>query len=207
MKFRSLPLPLTAAAILLAMACGPATTSSTRYDCTTGSSGVGITTQFDTAGIFSLNGGPANGPTGVNTCIPAPVIAEPPNHFDFAVDIEGTQATLLPPMVVSSAGSAGWLSLTTDFDSITDAPTIGYNDSTPLPIAPGSVFMIQAVTAGCSLLPYTTQHYVYSKFIIDSVHYYPYNALSAPDGLTVYYHMVSDPICGYTSFQAGIPPH
>jgi hypothetical protein len=174
---------------------------------TPGGTGQGQPTESDTAGIFSINGGPANGPSGVNTCIPQPVIAEPSHHFDFAVDIEGTQAFVLPPSLVSSAGAAGWLSVTANYDTLLDAPTSGYNDSTALAIAPGSVFLIQALTFGCSSLPYQSQRYVYSKFIIDSINYTPYNAVTAPNGLTVYYRMVVDPVCGYTSLAAGIPPH
>jgi hypothetical protein len=200
--------PIGAAAVFIAGACAAPTSSKTKYDCLTTGTGDTVnhtTTQADTQAIFSINGGPANGPSAVNTCIPQPVIARPASLFDFAVDIEGTQAFVLPPSAVSSAGAAGWLSTDTAYDLIKEAPTIGYNDTTPLAIAPGSVFLIQAIKPGCSGLPYTSQHYIYSKFIIDSIHYYPYNPVTAPSGLTVYYRMVSDPICGYTSLAPGIP--
>jgi hypothetical protein len=200
--------PIGAAAVFIAGACAAPTSSKTKYDCLANPPGDSVrffTTQFDTEAIFSINGGPANGPSAVNTCIPQPVIARPASLFDFAVDIEGTQAFVLPPSAVSSAGSAGWLSTDTSYDLISEAPTLGYNDTTPLPIAPGSVFLIQAVKPSCSTLPYTTQHYIYSKFIIDSIHYYPYNPVTAPAGLTVYYRMVADPICGYVSLLPGVP--
>lgn len=202
--------PIGAAAVFIAGACTAPTSSKTKYDCLTTGTGDTInhlTTQTDTEAIFSVNGGPANGPSAVNTCIPQPVIARPAALFDFAVDIEGLQAFVLPPSAVSAAGAAGWVSTDTAYDLVETAPTLGYNDTTPLAIAPGSVFLIQAIKPGCSGLPYTTQHYIYSKFIIDSIHYYPYNPVTAPSGLTVYYRMVSDPICGYTSLAPGIPTH
>lgn len=209
MQSRSLTRPLSTVVILLAMGCGPTTSSSTRYDCLLpgGETGQGVITQSDTNAIFSINGGPPNGPTGVNSCVPQPVLALPAAHFDFAVDIEGMQASVLPPSLVSSAGSAGWMSLDTTYELVTDAPTCCYNDSLPLLVAPGSVFLVQALTAGCSALPYQSQRYVYSKYVIDSIHYYPYNAVTAPSGMAVFYRMVTDPVCGYTSFATGIPPH
>ena len=207
---RSLLVPVGAAAVFVAGASSAPTTASTKYDCESPVPGIAsdtIGTFADTNTLFSINGGPPNGASGVNTCGPQPVIARPISLFDFAVDIEGTQAFVLPPQLVSSAGSAGWLSTDTAYDLLTEAPTTGYNDTTALLIAPGSVFMIQAIKPGCSGLPYTSQHYIYSKFIIDSIHYYPYNPTTAPAGQTVYYRMVSDPICGYTSFLPGIPTH
>jgi len=198
-------LPLAAAAAFTAASCGAPTSSTAKYECSNTATGNGLPTIADTAGIFSINGGPPSGPSGVNTCTPAPVIAQPSALFDFVVDVEGTEAWVLPPKAVSSANSAGWRATTGAYDSITAAPTSGYNDSLPLPIAPGSVFFIQALKPGCALLSYQSQRYIYSKFIIDSIHYYPYNAVTAPAGLTVYYRMVVDPICGYTSLKPGIP--
>jgi len=205
MRFRLLLPPLAAAAAFAAGACTAPTSASTRYECASTLTGNGLPNIYDTAGIFSMNGGPPSGPSGVNTCTPAPVLAVPSALFDFVVNIDGTQAYVLPPHVVSAAGSAGWLPRTEDFDAVTAAPTAGYNDTVPLPIAPGSVFLIQAIKPGCSALPYTNQHYIYSKFVIDSIHYYAYNEITAPSGLTVYYRMVVDPICGYTSLLPGIP--
>ena len=207
MKVRSVVLPIAAAAITVTAACGPATTQHTRYDCSTGAANVQLKNIFDTAGIFSLNNGPPSGPSGVNTCIPAPVRAIPGAFFDFAVTINGTNAFLLPPKTVSAAGAAGWISSTQAFVDVATAPTFGYNDSVPLAIAPGSVFLIQALSRGCAQLPYQTQRYVYSKFVIDSIHYYPYNAVTQPSGLVVYYRMVTDPTCGYVTLTAGIPPN
>jgi len=208
---RSLLAPLGVAAAFALSGCGAPTSASTKYNCTntaTGSTTNTLTTQADTQAIFSINGGPANGPSGVETCGPSPVLAVPAAHFDIAVDIEGLQAYVLPPHAVSSAGSAGWISLASvNYDTVSDAPTIGYDDSTSLAIAPGSVFLVQALKPGCAALPYQSQRYVYSKFIIDSIHYYPYDPVTAPAGMAVYYRMVSDPICGYTSLAPGIPTH
>ena len=83
--------PIGAAAVFIAGACTAPTSSKTKYDCLTTGTGDTInhlTTQTDTEAIFSVNGGPANGPSAVNTCIPQPVIARPAALFDFAVDIE-----------------------------------------------------------------------------------------------------------------------
>ena len=194
---------LVAFATIAAEACGPAA-GSTKTDCEGGAPHANID---DTAGIFSINGGPASGPNGVNTCVPVQARAVPGINFDFAVDVNDSQAFVLPPYLVSASRLAGWYSTTQPYDAVSDAPTYGYNDSMPLLIAPGSVFLIQSFQRTCTVLPSTTQHYIYSKFIIDSIHYYAYDGATAPAGQTVYYRMRNDPICGYTSLAPGAPQH
>ena len=107
MNVRPLLLSCAAAAVAVAFACGPAPTSSQKFDCAAPGAPppLGQTTIDDTAGIFSINGGPPSGPSAVNTCTPQAVTAVPTSHFDFAVDIDGVQAYVLPPRAVSSARS------------------------------------------------------------------------------------------------------
>ncbi len=203
MKAQRFTLLLAAVAASMTAACGPAA-GSTKIDC---GGGRLYGTIADTAAIFSINGGPASGPSGVNTCVPVPARTVPGSQFDFAVDVNDSQAFVLPPRLVSAARTAGWLSSTQPYDAISDAPTCCYNDSTPLLITAGTVFFIQSFQNACASLPAQSQRYIYSKFIIDSIHSYSYDAIAAPAGRTVYYRMRNDPICGYTSLAPGSPQH
>lgn len=210
MKVRYAFLLFGASLLAATAACGPVANASTRYDCLVGSavagSGNGLATVHDTQAVFSLDGGPPSGPSAINTCTPTPVQAVPGSFFDVAIDIQGTQAYALPPHAVSSAGAAGLDTTTQTWDQVTEAPASGYNDSTALAIGPGTVFLVQAQPRNCQLLPYQNQRFLYSKILIDSIHYYPFNAVTAPSGLTVYYEILVDPVCGYRSLAPGIPP-
>jgi hypothetical protein len=167
-----------------------------------------LDTIADTAGVFALTGAPESGPTAVNTFVPQPVRAVPTENFDVAFDIVGdTQAIALPVHNVYIGASAGIQLSTEPYDALTDAPTVGYNDSVNVNIKAGTVFLIQSFSYGCTTQASTYQRYIYSKFVIDSVHYYPYNEVSAPAGRTIYYRMRNDPNCGFTSLEPGLPTH
>ena len=70
----------------------------------------------------------------------------------------------------------------------------------------GSTFYVQSFNVSCRNQGLVNRKYYYAKFVIDSINYTPYNAVSNPKGRTIYYRMVTDPNCGFTSLEPGIPP-
>lgn len=198
MKCRILLLPLAIAVGAAAGACGnPNATTAT------------VANRDDTAGVFALTGAPTSGPTAVDIWLGQPLRAAPntQEHWDVVFDIDSTQAIAMPPSVVAwnPAFSAGLQATTMPYDQITVAPTSGYHDSTALNIQAGTVFFIQSFTYGCATQAVVARRYAYAKMIIDSVHYYPYDPITAPAGRVIYYRMRSDPNCGFTSLEPGLP--
>jgi len=197
MKARLLLLPVAVVAGSLLGACGNpnAVTAS-------------IKNIDDTASVFALTGAPESGPTAVDISWPRPMRASPFASFrwDVVFDILGdTQAVAIPPAAVSAVGSAGLQPTTTPYDQITNAPTTGYKDSTAINIQAGSVFYVQSFSYQCTQQPVVARRYMYAKMIIDSVHYFAYDPITAPSGRVIYYRMRTDPNCGFTGLETGIP--
>jgi hypothetical protein len=162
-------------------------------------------TIFDTAGVYAFTGAPESGPTGVSTLTllglnfygPTPVRAVPGAHFDVVFDIvNDTQAVARPPRNVgyTPTYNSGMQATLTPYDSMFTAPTLGYDDSMPMPIRAGTRFYMQSVASFCT-----------AKFVIDSINFAPYDPITAPNGRTIYYRMVVDPNCGFLGLGPGIP--
>jgi hypothetical protein len=94
----------------------------------------------------------------------------------------------------------------TPYDSMFTAPTLGYDDSMPMPIRAGTRFYMQSVASFCTATQTVTARlYIYAKFVIDSINFAPYDPITAPNGRTIYYRMVVDPNCGFLGLGPGIP--
>jgi hypothetical protein len=200
MKARLLIVPGALLFAAWTAACGSPTSTAALYE-----------TQFDTAGLFALTTAPESGPTAIDVLVlgvgPRAVRAVPGDNFDVAFDLLGTQAIAYPTHAISPASgyAAGIVKSTLAFDAVTVAPTSGYNDSTAIDIQPGNVIVVQSFSAACASQPLVARKYIYAKIIIDSVNLTPYDPITAPAGRTLYYRIVSDPNCGYTSLEPGIP--
>jgi hypothetical protein len=126
--------------------------------------------------------------------------------FDIKPDQAGQPtAYIYPPRAVGLFGSAGVIKATQSYDQVTQAPVSGYNDSTAVPIKAGDVLLIQAASYACAGQLISARRFIYSKLMIDSVNYTPYNADTNPGGNTIYFHMRVDPNCGFISFASGLP--
>lgn len=194
MPVRFLVLILGVAAITAVSACGdPLATKAS------------VNTIEDTAAVFALTGAPQSGPTAINTFVPAAVPTIPSQHPDVIFDIRDGVAYALPPKAVGNFGNAGFQRATQPYDAITQAPVSGYNDSTPLPIQPGDVFLVQSLSFACSAALLQERLFIYSKIVVDSIFY---DTVAHPESQiprTIYYRMRVDPNCGFLSFADGLP--
>ena len=94
---------------------------------------------------------------------------------------------------------------TQTFDAITQAPNVPYNDSTVVPLKPGTILIIQALSNACTVQLTTAQQFIYSKIVIDSINYTPFDGFTNPAGNTIYFRIRVDPNCGFRSFKDGLP--
>jgi hypothetical protein len=165
----------------------------------------------DTLAVYGLSGAPANGPTAINTFGPTLVATSATTHYDIVFDIRpdsagNPQAYALPPRAVASFGSAGFVvDSTQPFDAITQAPNVTYNDSTIVPLKAGTILIVQALSNACTVQLVASQQFIYSKIIIDSVNYTPFDGFTNPSGNTIYLRILVDPNCGFRSFKPGLP--
>ena len=171
-----------------------------------------LATIDDTLSVYGLSEAPPSGPSALNTFLPAVVRTDPSQNYDVVFDIKPNglgqpTAYIYPPRAVSGFfGSAGIIKETTkSFDQITQAPVSGYNDSTAVEIKAGDVLVIQAMSYACAGQIVPGRRFIYSKMVIDSVNYTPFNATTNPSGSTIYFRMRVDPNCGFISFANGVP--
>jgi hypothetical protein len=170
-----------------------------------------LNTIEDTLAVYGLSEAPPSGPTALNTFVPSAVRTDPSQNYDVVFDIKPNAsgqptAYIYPPRAVGLFGSAGIIKDSTQsYDQITQAPVSGYNDSTAVPIKAGDVLVIQAASYACAAQLVTARRFIYSKLVIDSVNYTPFNATTNPAGSTIYFRMRVDPNCGFISFANGLP--
>lgn len=200
MPARPLVLTFGALAVLAAAACGNPFAVTANTD-----------VIFDTLAVYGLSEAPTNAPTALNTFGPQLVTTSPTTHYDLVFDIRpdstgNLQAYALPPKAVASFGSAGLVVDSTHaFEAIASAPNVPYNDSTIVPLKPGTVLIVQAMSTACSVQLVASQQFIYSKIVIDSINYTPFNEFTNPAGNTIYFRIVVDPNCGFRSFKEGRP--
>ncbi len=200
MPARPLVLTFGALAVLGAAACGNPFAVTANTD-----------VIFDTLAVYGLSEAPTNAPTALNTFGPQLVTTSPTTHYDLVFDIRpdsagNLQAYALPPKAVASFGSAGLVvDSTQPFEAIASAPNVPYNDSTIVPLKPGTVLIVQAMSSACSVQLVASQQFIYSKIVIDSINYTPFDEFTNPAGNTIYFRIVVDPNCGFRSFKEGRP--
>lgn len=161
--------------------------------------------------VYGLSDAPPGGFTALNSFVPDLARVAPSQVYDLIFDIRTEAggervAYALPPAAVSSFGSAGLIKDTTrGYSEILEAPVRGYDDTTAVVIRPGDVLLLQSTARACAAQAVLARRFIYSKLMIDSIHYAPFDAFTNPDGSTIYFHMRVNPNCGFISFADGKP--
>jgi hypothetical protein len=170
-----------------------------------------LNTIDDTLAVFGLSDAPPSGPTALNTFVPRVVRLDPSQNYDVAFDIKRDQsgertAYVYPARVVGQFGTAGIIKETTQsYEQITRAPVTGYGDTTAVAIKAGDVLLIQAASYACAGQLISARRFIYSKMVIDSVHYDLFDPSTNPSGNTIYFRMRVNPNCGFISLETGLP--
>jgi hypothetical protein len=154
-------------------------------------------TVVDTVTLWALTGTDISHPSAYSL-VPPPasvVRTDRTSLFDFAFDIRidslaDTTAVLLPRGAMGLFVDGGLQVTTQPFDSITIAPTTGYQDTLPLPVKVGTVVLVASRTQTCNfgyIKPY------YAKIAVSAL-----NLVAR----TITFAILADENCGYRSLRA-----
>jgi hypothetical protein len=159
----------------------------------------------DTLALYALNGAPLSAPTAVRLFGgvaggTAEVRTDASYAFDVAVDIndEG-QPVLLPVRAVAApfvgAHRVGVRRATQSFESISEAPTDGYQHDSVAVVTVGETVLLQSGDAEASSACFGGG-VIYGKLIVDSVR---------TSTRRVFARVTANPNCGFRSFESGVP--
>jgi hypothetical protein len=158
--------------------------------------------QFDTLGVYALNGSPRTAPTAIYFYASvegtgASTVGSARN-FDLAFDLDAQgNVVLLPIQVVAPAladHAVGLKAVPESFDALTRAPS-GFRYDSSLVVAPGKTVAVEITSQRlCPVVYYGST--MYAKIVVDSV--------QAADR-RIFVRYASNVNCGYTSLKAGTP--
>jgi hypothetical protein len=153
----------------------------------------------DTLTVFPIRGSPLSAPTAIDLySLRALRIGDGSGPYDLAIDTSGAAALVYPLQLVenSSLPNTGLLEVTSDFESILEAPTSGYQDTAAVVLAPGATVVVRARNA-CSG-GFTGRDFFYAKVQLLE--------LATSGGLrTARLRIRTNPNCGFRSFADGLP--
>ncbi len=152
----------------------------------------------DTLTVFPLRGSPLSAPTAFDLFSLRPRrVGDASVAYDVAVDTAGGAAILHPAhLVESGAPRTAILEATTPFESITEAPTSGYQDTAAVAVGIGETVIVRArnVCAG----NFTGRDIFYAKLQLLE--------FGNADGFTTArFRIRTNPNCGFRSFADGLP--
>ena len=182
------PRPLIAlfvAALVAAAACG---------DNSLGLPRARFNNVVDTISLWALDGTPINTPSAYSISSREVVRTDQTTGFDFAFNITAAgQAVLLPTGALGLGKASGIVLQSVPFDSIIEAPSTGYQDSTAVAVDSGTVAVVRS-------RPTTT-------CVIGTVYYYAKLQVVRIDTIArrIDYNILVDLNCGYRGLQPGIP--
>ena len=182
-----LVVPVVAAALAAQAACGTST-------------GLPIATVeniVDTVVLFALDGTPVYTPSAYDLSDRSTVRTDRATvGFDFAFNLTPAgQGELLSTGAMLLGKSSGFISKGEPFDAIAVAPGTGYQDSVPVPVDSGNVFIVRSrPSANCA--GYGLSLPVYAKLEVLAID---------TTARTVQFRILVDQNCGYHGLQPGLP--
>lgn len=183
-------LPLFAAALVLAAACGDSL----------GLPQPSIENRRDTlVSLYALSGTPVTQPSayviGFRSVIRTDQAVE---GFDFAFDIDSAgRAVLLPTGALRLGRMSGIQTTTRAFDSVLVAPSGGYQLDSAVAVDSNSVVIIHSRPLGCS---FGITAVFYAK-----LHVLAIDTTSGPNGRRIDFEILTDINCGYRGLEPGLP--
>lgn len=148
--------------------------------------------------LFALSGsGPANAPAAIDFGSLGAVRVDGSFNFDVAFDFDGTgKIRILPQKLVGAsvggARSVGLQRVTGVYETVLLAPAKGWVLDSAVTVLPGEVVVVRLTSSGCV---YQLSSELYAKFVIDSV----------KAGGLMFGRGMTNPNCGFKSFETGIP--
>lgn len=167
-----------------------------------------LDTVLATFQVYSLSTAPTLLPTaislyGVQSVRPA-VRSSGTLNFDVAIDVDASgKIRLLPPkLLVAPQGAALVTGMQivsgSTFETLTRAPSAGYQYDSATVVTPGQVVAVQTQGAGTVSVVCSTTAPLYAKIVVDSVR-------ATAGTQAVYLRARIDPNCGFRSLESGLP--
>jgi hypothetical protein len=159
-----------------------------------------LATAAGTVTLWALTGTDLSHPSAYDVMLQTVVRTDRTSAFDFAFDIrvdslQDTSAVLLPRGVLGLSVDGGLQVTTQAYDSITIAPTPGYQDTLPVVVKAGTVLLAASRAETCN---FGYVRPIYAKLRITAVD---------PVARTLTFDVLTDPNCGYRSLKAdSLPP-
>jgi hypothetical protein len=156
----------------------------------------------DSLTVWALSGTPPSYPSGVSLAGRQVVRVDGSASFDVALDIDASGNAVIYPvkLIVSTPGGGrpvGLQKVAGIFDSVTTAPSTGFETDSALVMTPGQVVAIQSPhNASGDLCQFAISPNLYAKIAVDSI-----NLASR----ILFIRVGFDPNCGFRSLVAGIP--
>ena len=152
----------------------------------------------DTLVVFPLRGSPLSAPTALDLYTLRTLrVGEANALYDLAVDTAAGAAILYPSQLVDNeAPSTGLLEVTTTFESITAAPTTGYQDTAAVALTVGETVIVRA--RNLCLGGFPGRDFFHAKVQLLE--------LGTASGFrTARFRIRTNANCGFRSFADGLP--
>ena len=147
----------------------------------------------DSVSLWAVDGTPINTPSAYSMSVRQAVRTDQMTGFDFVFNITPAgQAELLPTGAVGLGKASGILLQSKPFDSVTVAPSSGYQDSLAVTVDSGTVAVLRSRPVSC---------------VVGVVFYYAKLQVLRVDTLArrVDFNILVDQNCGYRGLEPGIP--
>ena len=148
----------------------------------------------DSVSLWALDGTPLNTPSAYSISGRVAVRTDQTTGFDFAFNITPSGAAVLLPTAALGLGKASGILLPAKpFDSITVAPTTGYQDSTAVAVDSGATAVLRSRPI--------------SSCVVGTVYLYAKLQVLRVDTVArrIDYNILVDQNCGYRGLEPGIP--
>ena len=152
----------------------------------------------DTLIVFPLRGSPLSAPTALDLfALRTLRVGEGNALYDLAIDTAAGAAVLYPSQLIDNeAPDTGLLEVASTFESITEAPTTGYQDSVAVSVVVGETVIVRARNLCTGGFP--GRDFFYAKVQLLE--------LGTSSGFaTARFRIRTNPNCGFRSFADGLP--
>jgi hypothetical protein len=153
----------------------------------------------DTLTVFPMRGSPLSAPTAIDLfSLRALRVGDGSGPYDLVIDTSAGAALVYPVQLIENNDlpNTGLLEVTSDFESILEAPTSGYQDTAAVTLVPGETIVVRGRNA-CSG-GFTGRDFFYAKVQLLE--------LASSGGFrTARLRIRTNPNCGFRSFADGLP--
>ena len=159
-----------------------------------------IPNRTDTVTLYARTGAPVDHASGYFIAARHTATADQTTLFDFLFDIDTLgRAVLLPTGAANVARGSGIQRTLRPFDSVTVAPSSGYQLDSAVIVNSNSVAILQSRPVPCAF-DNIARNYYYAK-----LHVLEIDTSATPDGRRITFEILNNINCGYRGLEPGLP--